>query len=71
MKYVLHLLIMLGISPMACCGLVVGYVFCIALKGDNDKLAELEREVKEKRLKEENKRYTQIKNVENAKKLFE
>lgn len=53
-----------------CGGLLIGYVVCVALKGNKDKLIEFEKEVKEKRLKEENKRYTKIENVEDAEKLF-
>ena len=71
MRYVLHLLRTLGISPIMCGGLFIGYVVCVAINGNKDKLVELEMEVKEKRLKEENKRYTKVKNVEDAKKLFE
>lgn len=71
MTPILYALRTLGISPIMCCGLLVGYSVCVALNGNKDKLVELEREVKEKRLKEENKRYTKIENVENAKKLFE
>ena len=69
MRYVLHLFRTLGISPIMCGGLFIGYVVCVAINGNKDKLVELEMEVK--RLKEENKRYTKVKNVEDAKKLFE
>lgn len=70
MASILYALRTLGINPIMCGGLLIGYVVCVALKGNKDKLIEFEKEVKEKRLKEENKRYTKIENVEDAEKLF-